>query len=97
VMLGIGEYSRRLSMAMCSSGHISLEPTVEGPQYVVHYRILSQLASPVCNWSTFHARHVHARLQHPWDRGAIARCSAVGLLCAFLPAASCAMHGHVPQ
>jgi hypothetical protein len=36
VMLGIGEYSGRLSMVMRSSGHMSLEPTLEGPEHVLH-------------------------------------------------------------
>jgi hypothetical protein len=38
-MLGIGEYSGRLSMVMRSSGHVSLEPTLEGPEYVLHHRL----------------------------------------------------------
>jgi hypothetical protein len=42
VMLGIGEYSGRLSMVMRSSGHISLEPTLEGPEYVLHCRLRLQ-------------------------------------------------------
>jgi hypothetical protein len=37
-MLGIGEYTGRLSMVMRSSGHISLEPTLEGPEYVLQPR-----------------------------------------------------------
>jgi hypothetical protein len=43
VMLGIGEYSGRPSMVMRSSGHISLEPTLEGPEYVLHHRLRLQL------------------------------------------------------
>jgi hypothetical protein len=39
VMLGIGEYSGRLSMVMHSSGHISIEPTLEGPEYVLHHTL----------------------------------------------------------
>jgi hypothetical protein len=38
-MLGIGEYSGRQSMVMRSSGHINLEPTLEGPEYVLHHRL----------------------------------------------------------
>jgi hypothetical protein len=38
VMLGIGEYTGRLSMVMRSSGHISLEPTLEKPEYVLQPR-----------------------------------------------------------
>jgi hypothetical protein len=38
-MLGIGEYSGRRSMVMRSSGHISLEPTLEGPECVLHHRL----------------------------------------------------------
>jgi hypothetical protein len=38
-MLGIGEYSGRQSMVMRSSGHISLEPNLKGPEYVLHHRI----------------------------------------------------------
>jgi hypothetical protein len=33
VMPCIGEYTERLSMVMRSSGHISLETTLEGPEY----------------------------------------------------------------
>jgi hypothetical protein len=38
-MLGIGEYSGHLSMVMRSSEHISLEPNLEGPEYVLHHRL----------------------------------------------------------
>jgi hypothetical protein len=41
-MLGIGEYSGRLSMVIRSSGHISREPTLEGPEYVLHHRLRLQ-------------------------------------------------------
>jgi hypothetical protein len=40
VVLDIGKYSRRLSMVMHSSEHISLEPTLEGADYVVHLSCL---------------------------------------------------------
>jgi hypothetical protein len=56
-MLGIGEYSERRSMVMRSSGHISLDPTLEGPEYVLHHRLrlhwqlarLAHLCTPYTN------------------------------------------------
>jgi hypothetical protein len=66
MMLDIGEFSGHLSMVICSSRRISLKPTLEGPDDVLHLKLLLHPAQVHYFRHDFIVQHTNNNGGHVW-------------------------------